>query len=125
MRHLPTTLAIPPQHVRAVRRPWLLEHDPHGIGEADRIVGRVGWEQEHAAFVDGDVLVSRGRRGGGRVDDFQEHGTPVLVEPFGRAVDVVVRPCVGAADDLGRLTGHAKREQEKHGRSVEGTGSVP
>ena len=67
-------------------------------------MGSVGGKEEHAAFVDGDVEEGgrwggRGR-GGGLVDDFQQHAAPVLVEPFGGGVYVVVGAGVGAADDL-------------------------
>lgn len=55
---------------------------------------RVRGKEEHLAFVDVDVaeLVL--------IDDFQKHATFVLVEPFGRFVDVVVCSCVGSANDL-------------------------
>lgn len=52
-------------------------------------------QEEHLAFGDYDVAEGTG------VDDFQEHGAPVLVEPFGGFVDVVVGAGVGTAYDLG------------------------
>lgn len=54
----------------------------------------VGWEEEHRAFGDGESA------GDEAVDDFEEEGTAVLVEPFGCAVDVVVCAGIRAADDL-------------------------
>lgn len=67
-------------------------------------MGCVGREEEHAAFVDGDVAVDG--FGGGGFDDFEEHRAFVLVEEFGGGVDMVVCAGVGAADDLwgGRIS---------------------
>lgn len=50
-------------------------------------------KEKHIPFVNDDVfeLVI------GWVDDFEEHGAPVLVEPFGGCVDVVVGAGVGTA----------------------------
>lgn len=49
--------------------------------------------------MDDYVFEFRGRWGRG-VDDFEEHGAFVLVEPFGRFVDVIVGSCVGPSYDL-------------------------
>ncbi len=57
----------------------------------------VGRKQEHAAF--GDEYVFEGFRGGG-IDDFQEHGALVLVEPFWGRVDMVIGAGVGPPYDL-------------------------
>lgn len=74
----------------------MLEDDADGVGEADGVVGGVGRKEEHVALADDDVL--EGVVVGG-VDDLEEHGAAVLVEPFGGLVDVVVGAGVGAADD--------------------------
>ena len=94
MHDFPAALAIPPQPVLALCGPGLLDYDAHRVGEADGVVWRVGWQEEHFAFTDGDVPVGAG------VDDFEEHAAAVLVEPFAGLVDVVVCSGVGAADDL-------------------------
>lgn len=94
VHHTPATLTVPSQPVSTVLRPRLLQHYADGVCEPDGVVRRVGGQEEHLAFVDVDVaeLVV--------VDDFQQHAAFVLVEPFGRFVDVVVCSRVGSADDL-------------------------
>lgn len=90
---LPAALTIPPQAIHAPLRPLLLQHDAHCVLEPDRVVRRVGREQEHVALVDVNVaeLVV--------VNDLEQHGAFVLVEPFSGLVDVVVGALVGPADD--------------------------
>ncbi|KFY64587.1 hypothetical protein V497_01651 [Pseudogymnoascus sp. VKM F-4516 (FW-969)] len=96
MDHLPTglTRTVPAHFIHAPRRAALLDHDADCVGEADGVVGDVGGEEEHGAFGYGEGA------GGAVVDDLQEEGAAVLVEPFGGGVDVVVCAGVGAADDL-------------------------
>ena len=89
-------LAVPAHAVETGLGPVLLQYDPHRVGEAHGVVGRVGRQQEHVALADDDVL--EGARL--RVHDLEQHGAPVLVEPLGRLVDVVVGPRVGTAYDL-------------------------
>jgi hypothetical protein len=95
---LPTTLTIPPQPIQTSLRPLLLQHYAYCILEPDGIVRRIRRQQEHVALVDVDVAELFG--GGKRlVDDLEEHGALVLVEPLGGLIDVVVCALVGAADD--------------------------
>lgn len=54
----------------------------------------VGGKEEHRAFGDGESARDDA------VDDFEEEGAAVLVEPFGCAVDVVVCAGIRTADDL-------------------------
>jgi len=71
-------------------------------------MGRVGGEEEHGSFMDGDIL--DGVRGGGRVDHrAEEHRSSVLVEEFGRRVDVVVGSGVGPADYHDGVAGREAR----------------
>lgn len=58
---------------------------------------RIRGQQKQRPFVNGDVNECGWR--GGCVDGFEEHGSPVLVEEFGRGVEVVVCSGVGTADD--------------------------
>jgi hypothetical protein len=55
---------------------------------------RVWWEEEHLAFADCDVSEFA------VVDNFEEHGAAVLVEPFRGFVDVVVCSGVWASYNL-------------------------
>ena len=55
----------------------------------------VARQQEQLALVDVDVA----ELAGGGLDGFEQHAAGVLVEEFGRRVDVVVGARVGAADD--------------------------
>jgi len=70
-------------------------------------------EQEHLAFGDDDVAE------GAFVDDFEEHGATVLVEPFGGFVDVVVGSGVGTAYYLLGLS--ENEEPESWGLGVGGS----
>jgi len=97
MHNLLAALAVPPHTVNGVFRSLLLEHDADGVGKADRVVGCVWREEEHVAFPDDDVSEDN------TINHFEYHGALVLVEPLGRLVDVVIRPSVGATDDLGIL----------------------
>ena len=94
---LSTALTIPPQPIQTALRPLLLQHDTHRILEPHRIMRRIWRQQKHVAFVDMYVaeLFGGWER---RVDDFQEHGAFVLVEPFCCFVDMVVCAFIGAAD---------------------------
>lgn len=89
-------LTVPSQSVLALLRPGLFDDDTDRVREPDGVVRRVGRQEEHVALVDVDVPEVP------VVDDFEQHAAPVLVEPFGRLVDVVVCSRVRAADDLGR-----------------------
>jgi hypothetical protein len=95
---LPTALTIPPQAIQASLRPLLLQHNAHRVLEAYRIVWRIRRQQEHVSLVDVYVAELLGSWEG-RVNDLEQHGALVLVEPFGGLVDVVVCALVGAADD--------------------------
>lgn len=86
--------AVPAHAVDGVRGATLLQHDADGVCEAHGVVRRVGGQQEHVALADDDVAEGRA------VDDLEDHGAAVLVEPFGGLVDVVVGAGVGATDDL-------------------------
>ncbi|KFZ04573.1 hypothetical protein V502_10048, partial [Pseudogymnoascus sp. VKM F-4520 (FW-2644)] len=96
MHHLSALDArtVPAHFIHAPLWAALLDYYPHGVGEADGIVRDVGREEEHRAFGDGQGA------GDDAIDDFEEEGATVLVEPFGGAVDVVVCAGIGAADDL-------------------------
>lgn len=96
-------LTVPPHAVDGGLRTALLEDDADGVGEAHGVMGGVGGQEEHVALADDDVAE------GAVVDDLEEHGALVLVEPFGGFVDVVVGAGVGAADDLG-IGGAGRRE---------------
>jgi hypothetical protein len=98
MHLLPTTLTVPPQHIQTALGPLLLQHNAHCILESHRIMRRVRRQQKHVAFVDMDVAELLGSWEG-CVDDLEQHGAFVLVEPFRGLVDVVVCALVGAADD--------------------------
>ncbi|KFY30013.1 hypothetical protein V494_08323, partial [Pseudogymnoascus sp. VKM F-4513 (FW-928)] len=74
--------AVPAHLIHAVLRAMLLDHYPDRVGEADRVVGHVGGEEEHGAFGDGEGA------GDAVVDDFEEERAAVLEEPFGGCVDV-------------------------------------
>lgn len=73
--------------------PVLFQHYAHCVLEPDWIVRRIRRQEEHVALVNVDIaeLVV--------VDDFEQHGALVLVEPFRGLVDVVVGALVGAAHD--------------------------
>jgi hypothetical protein len=98
MHLLPTALTIPPQAIQASLRPLLLQHNPHRILEPHRVMRCVWRQQEHVAFVDVDVaeLLGSWER---CVDNLEQHGAFMLVEPFSGLVDVVVCALVGTADD--------------------------
>ncbi|KFY06856.1 hypothetical protein V492_07679, partial [Pseudogymnoascus sp. VKM F-4246] len=57
---------LPAHLIHAVLWAMLLDHYPDGVGEADRVVGHVGGEEEHGAFGDGEGA------GYAVVDDFEE-----------------------------------------------------
>ena len=99
MHNLKTDLAVPAWGIETVLGVRLLEPDSDRGSEADRVVRRVGREEEHFALADGDVA-GRGRSGGIGVDGFEWHAASILAEPFHGRVDVVVSAGVGAADDL-------------------------
>jgi len=104
--HALAVRAVPAQAVDAVGGALLLEHDADGVGEAHRVVRRVGRQKEHAALRDQDVAEDA------VVDDLEQHRALVLVEPLGRRVDVVVGARVWAADDLGMaLDGSLERRR--------------
>lgn len=96
MDHLPAvcTRAVPAHLIYATLGTALLDYYPDCVGEADGVVWDVRGKDEHGAFGDGEGA------GGAVVDDLEEEGAAVLVEPFGGAVDVVVCAGVGTADDL-------------------------
>lgn len=93
--------AVPTHAIRGRGGPPLLQHNSHGVGKAHRIVGCIGRQQEHVALADDDVAEAAVG-----VNNLEHHGTLVLVEPFGRLVDVVVGAGVGATDDLQWPCGH-------------------
>ena len=71
-------------------------------------MGRVGGEEEHGSLMDGDVL--DGVRGGGRVDHrAEENRSSILVEEFGRGVDVEVCSGVGPANYHDGIAGREAR----------------
>ena len=100
VHHSAANLAVPAQPVQTALRPRLLEHDADGGGEADGVVRRVGRQEEHFPFADGQVAEDGGAVGGVFVNDFEEHAAAVLVEPFRGWVDVVVCAGVRGAEDL-------------------------
>jgi len=93
INHTLAARTIPPQPIQTPFRAFLFYHNADGIRETNGVVGRVGRQKEHGAFVDDDVAEV------GLVDYFEQHGAAVLVEPFGGFVDVVVGAGVGAAYD--------------------------
>lgn len=94
MNHLTAVLAVPPHPVNRVLRAFLLEDDANRIREPDRVMRGVGREKEHLPFADDDIPEVT------VVDYFQHHGAFVLVEPFGRLVDVVICSGIWASDYL-------------------------
>lgn len=53
----------------------------------------VAWKEKHLAFADGDVTEYT------VVDDAEDHFAFVLVEPFLRFVNMIIRPLIRPADD--------------------------
>jgi len=45
-------LTVPAQAILTPGRTWLFQDYTDCIGEPDRIMGRIGWEEEHFTFVD-------------------------------------------------------------------------
>lgn len=97
IHYLVATRAIPAQPIYRSFWSVLFQHYAYCVGEADGVVRCIGWEEEHLAFADDDVSEFS------FVDDFEHHGTFVLVEPFRRFVDVVVGSCIGSSYDLEEL----------------------
>ena len=95
MHNLPTFLTVPAHAIERARGTTLLDDNADRVGEAHGIVRGVARQQEHVALADDDVAELA------VVDHLEEHGALVLVEPFGRLVNVVVGAGVGATDDLG------------------------
>jgi len=85
--------AVPPESVQTGLGSTLLKHYADGIRESNRVVRRVGRQEEHVALADDNVAE------GAIIDDFEHHGALVLVEPFGRLINVVVGAGVWPADD--------------------------
>ena len=56
-------------------------------------MGGVAWEEKHLAFADFDVLEYT------IVDDAEEHGAFILVEPFLGFVNMIIRPLVRSTYD--------------------------
>jgi hypothetical protein len=92
MHLLPTLLAIPPQSIKTGLGPRLLHDYSHSIREPYWVMRRVRWQQKHIALVYVDIAERP------VIDNFEQHAAFVLVEPFGRLVDVVVGSRVGSAD---------------------------
>lgn len=82
--YLPTVLTVPPEPILTFCWPRLFQHNTNSVGESHGVVRDVRGEQEHLPFADRDVSEIA------FVDDFEEHRSFVLVEPFGGLVDVVV-----------------------------------
>ena len=85
-------LTIPSQRIHTICWAFLLQYDTHCVGETDGIMGRIGWEEEHGTFGDGNVPVDGfiGRVGRRRLYNPKEHRPSVLKEVFGSCVDVIV-----------------------------------
>ena len=112
VHQLTAVLTVPAQPVDGACRPRLLQHNADRVLEADGIVRRIRWKQEHLLLVNVDVTEAelriddlvclvrmRGRREGGGMD-LQQHSPLVLIEPLWRLVDMVVSSGVRPADDL-------------------------
>ena len=99
IHHFPAVLTIPSQRIHTVSRSRLLQYNANRIGKTNGIVRRIGRKEKHLTFTDGDVAV---RWRGVFVDDFEEHGAAVLVEPFCGGVDVVVCSGIRTADNHDR-----------------------
>ena len=82
--YLPAVLTIPPQPILAFCRPGLFQHNTNSVGESHGVMRGIRGQQEHLPFADRDVSEVA------FVNDFEEHRSFVLVEPFGGLVDVVV-----------------------------------
>lgn len=94
MDDLSIVLAVPPQSVLTPLRSGLLEHDANGIGEADRVMRGVWGQEEHFTLMDRDIPMYS------IIDDLEEHGATVLIEPFGGLIDMEIGAGIGAANDL-------------------------
>jgi hypothetical protein len=94
VHNLLAVLAVPSQSVERILGPMLLENDADRIGEADGVVRGVGWQQEHLALADDNVAEFT------IVDDLEQHGALVLVEPLGCFIYMIIGARVGAPDDL-------------------------
>lgn len=97
VHQMSTVLTIPAQTVHRPFRSFLLNYHPCSISKPDRVMGSAPWKKKHFALTDLDclelVVISR-------VNDVQFHRPTVLIEPFGRLVDMIVSPIVRASEDL-------------------------
>lgn len=95
--------AVPTHAVNGFCGTTLLEDEADCVGEADGVVRGVGREEEHVALANDDVAENA------VIDNFEHHGTAVLVEPLRSLVDMVVGAGVGPADDLGCIRNSRRR----------------
>ena len=103
MHDVPAILAVPPQCIDTVFRSLLLNDDSQRIRKSYRVVRYVCRQQKHLSLTNRHISKRRGVRrrvGSPRIDGLQQHAAFVLVEPFRRAVDVVVCARIGSADNL-------------------------
>jgi len=104
----PAPSTIPAHCVQRAHAPRHFHHHANRVTEPDGTMGRVGGEEEHGSFMDGDVL--DGVRGGGRVDyRAEENRSSILVEEFGCGVDVVVCSRVGPTNYHNGIAGREAR----------------
>jgi hypothetical protein len=79
-----TILAVPSQAVQAFLGTFLFQDDAHSILEPYGVMRGVGRQQKHVAFVNVNVAELA------VIDDLEQHGALVLVEPLGSFIDMVV-----------------------------------
>lgn len=84
--------AVPTKTVNGFSGSVTLNHNAHRVGESNWVVRRIGWQEEHLSFLDGEILELA------VIHDLEEHVALVLIEPFLSLVDVVVCPGVGSSD---------------------------
>jgi len=88
--------AVPAEPIEGFLWSRLLDHDADGVGESDRVVRGVWWKQEHLSFIDYEISELA------LVDNLEHHRAFVLVEPFGRLVDMVVSSSVWTSNNHDR-----------------------
>ena len=94
MNNRTAILAIPSQGIKAASRPLLLQNYPDCLGEPYRIMRGVGRKEKHLALANWYIFKFP------FVNDFQQHGSRVLIKPFGCLINVIIRPRIWAPNDL-------------------------
>ena len=106
MNDLATILAIPPQTVYALLRSFLLQNDTNRVCKPNRIMRRIGGEQEHLTFANVDIAKLP------IIYSLEEHGSFILIEPFRCLIYMIIGPLIRAANDLQQISN--EKVQRKH-----------